>query len=141
MWCALEILYHLHNYIMCFLSQLGYLLSNFYQLHVLMRALRTHDMMILGEWMGSWFQNISSGNESRARKEKMMKWVFQTLARDHNWTNPSLIINHVLPTLFLELVIIYQWKYWNRLILEGTVWKCSTKSCSEHFHKQIQAST
>ena len=32
--------------------------------------------------MASWLQKISSGNESRARKEKMIKWVFQTLAED-----------------------------------------------------------
>ena len=31
--------------------------------------------------MASWTQKIS-GNESRARKEKMMKWVFQALAKD-----------------------------------------------------------
>ena len=30
--------------------------------------------------MASWLQKISPGNESRARKEKMMNWVFQTLA-------------------------------------------------------------
>ena len=35
-----------------FLSQLGYFLSNFYQLHVLMRALRTYDIMILGGMNG-----------------------------------------------------------------------------------------
>ena len=28
--------------------------------------------------MASWLQKISSGNESRARKEKMLKRVFQT---------------------------------------------------------------
>ena len=38
-----------------------------------------------GEWMASWLQKRSSGNESRARKEKMMKWVFQTLAKDRDW--------------------------------------------------------
>ena len=30
--------------------------------------------------MTSCLQKIPSGNESRAQKEKMMKWVFQTLA-------------------------------------------------------------
>ena len=29
--------------------------------------------------------------ESRARKEKMMKWIFQTLTKDHDWKS---IINH-----------------------------------------------
>ena len=35
-----------------------------------------------GKWKPSWLQKICSGNESRARKEKMMKWVFQTLAKN-----------------------------------------------------------
>ena len=34
--------------------------------------------------MTSCVQKIPSGNESRARKEKMMKWVFQTLAKDRD---------------------------------------------------------
>ena len=34
--------------------------------------------------MASWLQKISSGNESRARNEKMMKWVFQTLVKDRD---------------------------------------------------------
>ena len=34
--------------------------------------------------MTSCLQKIPSGNESRARKEKMMKWVFQTLAKDRD---------------------------------------------------------
>ena len=34
--------------------------------------------------MASCLQNISSGNLSRARKEKMIKWVFQTLAKDRD---------------------------------------------------------
>ena len=37
--------------------------------------------------MASCLQKIPSGNESRARKEKMMKWVFQTLAIDRAWNN------------------------------------------------------
>ena len=32
--------------------------------------------------MASFLQKILSGNESRARKAKMMKGVFQTLAKD-----------------------------------------------------------
>ena len=32
--------------------------------------------------MTSCLQKIPSGNESRARKEKMIKGVFQTLAKD-----------------------------------------------------------
>ena len=32
--------------------------------------------------MASCLQKIHSGNESRARKKKMMKWVFQTLVID-----------------------------------------------------------
>ena len=34
--------------------------------------------------MASCLQKIPSGNESRAGKKKMMKWVFQTLAKNHN---------------------------------------------------------
>ena len=34
--------------------------------------------------MPSWLQKISSGNESRAQKEKMMKWVFLTLTKDRD---------------------------------------------------------
>ena len=34
--------------------------------------------------MASWLQNISSGNESGVRKEKMMKWVFETFAKDRD---------------------------------------------------------
>ena len=34
--------------------------------------------------MVSWLQKISSGNEYRARKEKMMNWVFQALAKDRD---------------------------------------------------------
>ena len=67
----------------CFLSQLGYLLSNIYQLPVLMRTLRTHIMM-LGGMNDKLASKISSGNESRAWKEKIMQWVFQTLAKDRD---------------------------------------------------------
>ena len=34
--------------------------------------------------MASCFQKIPFGNEYRARKEKMMKWVFQILAKDRD---------------------------------------------------------
>ena len=34
--------------------------------------------------MASCLQKIPAGNESRARKEKKMKWVFQTLAIDRD---------------------------------------------------------
>ena len=43
-----------------------------------------------GEWVASWLQKFSSGYESRARKEKMMNWVFQTLAKDRDWIMESL---------------------------------------------------
>ena len=39
--------------------------------------------------MASCLQKIPSGNESRARKEKMMKWVFQTLAKDRDWISKN----------------------------------------------------
>ena len=32
--------------------------------------------------MAGCLQKITSGNESRARKVKMMKWVFQAIAKD-----------------------------------------------------------
>ena len=32
--------------------------------------------------MASCLQKIPSGSESRAGKEKMIKWVFQTFAKD-----------------------------------------------------------
>ena len=32
--------------------------------------------------MAGCLQKIPAGNGSRARKEKMMKWVFQTIAKD-----------------------------------------------------------
>ena len=34
--------------------------------------------------MEGWFQKVSSENESSARKEKMMKWVFPTLEKDRD---------------------------------------------------------
>ena len=34
--------------------------------------------------MASCLQKIPSGNESRARKEKKMKWVFQTIPKDRD---------------------------------------------------------
>ena len=34
---------------------------------------------------------IPSGNESRAQKGKMMKWVFQTLAIDRDWKSTGLL--------------------------------------------------
>ena len=37
-----------------------------------------------GKWKTSWLRKICSGNESRARKEKMMKWVFQTLSKNRD---------------------------------------------------------
>ena len=34
--------------------------------------------------MASCLQKIPSRNESRAQKEKMKKWVFQTIAKDRD---------------------------------------------------------
>ena len=34
--------------------------------------------------MASCLQKIPSGNESRALKEKLIKWVFQILAKDRD---------------------------------------------------------
>ena len=44
-----------------------------------------------GEWMASCLQKVPSGIEFRARKEKMMKWVFQTLAKDRDWISVTFI--------------------------------------------------
>ena len=52
---------------------------------MLVLTLRTHDIMILGGMKGKLSSKIPSANESRARKEKMMKWVFQILTIDCNW--------------------------------------------------------
>ena len=37
--------------------------------------------------MASCLQKNPSGNESRVRKEKLMKWVFQTLEKDRELNN------------------------------------------------------
>ena len=42
-----------------------------------------------GKWKPSWHQKIPSGNDSCPRKEKMVKWVFQTLAKDHDWESKT----------------------------------------------------
>ena len=55
-----------------------------------MLTLRTHDIMIFEGMNGKLIQKIPSGNEYRARKEKMMNWVFQTLAKDRDWTIETL---------------------------------------------------
>ena len=49
-----------------------------------MLTLRTHDIMIFEGMNGKLIKKIPSGNEYRARKEKMMNWVFQTLAKDRD---------------------------------------------------------
>ena len=56
--------FHLDNYVSCFLSQLGYLLSNFYQLRVLVRTLRTRNIMTMGGMNGKW-----------ASKNFFWKWI------------------------------------------------------------------
>ena len=49
--------------------------------------------------MASCLQKIPSGNESRSRKEKMMKWVFQTLAIDGDWITHNTNLNPLLNLL------------------------------------------
>ena len=44
----------------------------------------THDVMIFGEMHGKLASKKFSGNKSRALNEKMMKWVFQTPAKDRD---------------------------------------------------------
>ena len=53
-------------------------------IHVLMLTLHTHDITMFGGMNGKLPSKILSGNESRVRKEKIMKWVFQTLAKDRD---------------------------------------------------------
>ena len=51
---------------------------------MLVLTLRTYDIMIFGGMNDKLHSKIPSGNESRARKEKVVKWVFQTLAIDRD---------------------------------------------------------
>ena len=78
-----------------FFSQLAYSLSiliviliyNFYQLHVLILTLRTHDIIhIQGNECYVGFKKFL-----HARKKKIMKWVFQTIAKDRDWIISSLV--------------------------------------------------
>ena len=57
--------------------------------------------------MASCLQKIPSGNESRARKENMMKWVFQTLAIDRDWITTRLN-NDCKVTALKEQVRVYE---------------------------------
>ena len=62
--------------------------------------------------MASCLQKIPSGNESRARKEKMMKWVFETLAKDRDWIIGWIlqyIINHRILSIYKNTnIVIYE---------------------------------
>ena len=51
--------------------------------------------------MASRLQKIPSGNESLARKEKMMKWVSQTLAIDRD------LIIYVMDLLTLKKLTLH----------------------------------
>ena len=51
--------------------------------------------------MASCLQKIPSRNESRARKEKMIKWVFQTLAIDRD------LIIYVMHLLTLKKLTLH----------------------------------
>ena len=83
-----------------FLSQLGYLLSNFYQLHVLMRALRTYDIMILGGMNGKLASKNFFWKCILCTEGKNDEMGFQALAKDRNWT--ILAINSLLALLKLS---------------------------------------
>ena len=52
---------------------------------MLVLTLRTNDITIFGGKNGKLASKNSSGNESRPRREKMMKWVFKTPAIDPDW--------------------------------------------------------
>ena len=51
---------------------------------MLVLTLRTHDIMIFGEMNGKLPSENPSGNESRVRRKKMMKWKFHALAKDRD---------------------------------------------------------
>ena len=48
--------------------------------------------------MASCLQKVSSGNESRAQKEKMMKRIFQTPAKDRKNENASFTCIFIIST-------------------------------------------
>ena len=48
--------------------------------------------------MASCLQKIPFGNKSRARNEKMMKWVFQAVAIDRDWIRKT---DEILPDNYL----------------------------------------
>ena len=79
--------FHITCIIQLFFKPLSISWSNFYQLHVLMISLRTQDILMFGEMNSKLASENSSGNESRAEGEfffffyqKMIKWVFKTIA-------------------------------------------------------------
>ena len=61
--------------------------------------------------MVSYLQKIPAGNESRARKEKMLKWVFQ--ARDRSRLNKERIVTE----LFEINTAIHKYKKTHPLLL------------------------
>ena len=73
----------------CFFKSIRISWSNFYQLQVLMLTLSTHDIMIFG-WMNGKLASENLFWKWILRKEKMIKWMFQTLAvtsKLNNFTN------------------------------------------------------
>ena len=73
----------------CFFKSIRISWSNFYQLHVLMLTLSTHDIMIFG-WMNGKLASENLFWKWISRKEKIIKWMFQTLAitsKLNNFTN------------------------------------------------------
>ena len=76
--------------------------------------------------MTSCLQKNPSGNESRTRKEKMTKWVFQTLAIDHDW------ISLLRSFIFLFLITIIHTQKINDVVL-----KFSNKFCVLFFLQKL----
>ena len=74
----------------------------------------------LEEWMVRCLQKIPAGNESRARKEKMMKWVFQTLAIDRDWTSYEQDIVYIL--LLLEASDFFSWLSLQFDSIQSKIW-------------------
>ena len=131
----------------CFFKPIRISWSNVYQLHVLMLTLRTHDIMIW-QWMNDniwWYEwnNIMNGKLASQnffwkwipQKEKMMKWLFQSIA-NRDWTSNT-SVNYsttlvVKPKQVLHLVLVLLLpfsasKFWDlvSLVFQGR-YPCST---------------
>ena len=73
-------------------------------------------------------QEVPAGNESRARKEKMMKWVFQTLAIDRDWTSYEQDIVYIL--LLLEASDFFSWLSLQFDSIQSKIWNDKSSGAS-----------